>query len=121
MLNYVSLRVSDLERSGAFYDALLGPLGWRRQTDSDGVVSWGLVKGVFYITGLDGPPAADFGHVSFPANSIPAVKAAFESGTSHGGRGKDEPGSPPKHGRGNYSARMLDPDGHLIEVSVAPQ
>jgi catechol 2,3-dioxygenase-like lactoylglutathione lyase family enzyme len=31
MLNYAAVKVTDLERSGAFYDSILAPLGWRRQ------------------------------------------------------------------------------------------
>jgi catechol 2,3-dioxygenase-like lactoylglutathione lyase family enzyme len=121
MLNYVRVKVADADRSGAFYDALLGPLGWRRHEDSGPVVGWGLVKAVFFITAVDGPPQPGFGHVSFPANSIPAVKAAWEGGIAHGGEPRDEPGAAPLHGSGNYAARMLDADGYLIEVSVAPQ
>ena len=40
MINHVSVEVADLERSGRFYDALLGPLGWRRQVDTDELIGW---------------------------------------------------------------------------------
>ena len=35
---------ADLERSGAFYDSILAPLGWRRQEDGAEVISWGMIK-----------------------------------------------------------------------------
>ena len=47
MLNYVSINVTDLERSGAFYDTVLSPLGWRRQIERDASIGWGLVRPVF--------------------------------------------------------------------------
>lgn len=119
MLNYVTLKVSDLDRAASFYDAILAPLGWRRHTDNDGVVGWGLIKAEFYIA-KDDTQRPGYGHVSFPAKSIPAVKASYESGMENGGESVDEPGSPPAQGPGNYAARLRDPDGYLVELSVAP-
>ncbi len=119
MLHYVSVRVEDLERSAAFYDALLGPLGWRRQVDDSEAIGWGMVKPVFFITNR-ASSRPGYGQVSFPAKSIPAVRASFEAGTAHGGEAVDEPGSPPSFGAGNYSARLRDPDGYDVELAVAP-
>jgi catechol 2,3-dioxygenase-like lactoylglutathione lyase family enzyme len=120
MLHYVSLKVSDLERSGSFYDAVLAPLGWRRQEDGPNVISWGMNRPALYIT-RDDNQRPGFGRVSFPANSIPAVKASFESGVRSGGEPVAEPGTPPAHGGGSYAARLRDPDGYEVEVVSAPQ
>jgi catechol 2,3-dioxygenase-like lactoylglutathione lyase family enzyme len=117
MLHYASIKVSDLERSGAFYDAILAPLGWRRQEDGT-TISWGLNKPCFFIT-LDDTQRPGYGMISFPAKSIPAIKAAFESGCRNGGEPEAEPGAAPAHGAGNYATRMLDPDGYLVELVVA--
>jgi catechol 2,3-dioxygenase-like lactoylglutathione lyase family enzyme len=121
MLHYVSLNVSDIERSGAFYDALLAPLGWRRQAESPTGISWGMNKPAIFITKSDGQVAAGFGKVSFPAKSIPAVKAAFESASRSGGEPVAEPGSAPAHGSGSYAARLRDPDGYEVEIVSAPE
>jgi len=116
LLNYVSIQVSDLERSATFYDSLLSPLGWRRQYEGGGAIGWGMVKGVFYIQ--QGTPHPGFGQVSFPTKSIPAVKAAWESGMEHGADSEAQPGSPPTAGPGNYAARVTDPDGYSVEIAV---
>jgi catechol 2,3-dioxygenase-like lactoylglutathione lyase family enzyme len=118
MVHYVHLKVSDLERSGAFYDAVLAPLGWRRQTEEPGSISWGLIKSAFVVS-EDAGTGPGFGSVSLPAKSIPAVKAAFESGLANGGQAAAEPGSAPQFGNGNYAARLEDPDGYLVEICVA--
>jgi catechol 2,3-dioxygenase-like lactoylglutathione lyase family enzyme len=118
VLHYVTLKVSDLQRSGSFYDAILAPLGWRRQEDGATTVSWGMNKAEFYISQEDSERPG-FGIVSFPANSIPAVKASYESGLANGGGSSDAPGSPPAYGPGNYAARLTDPDGYLVELMVA--
>jgi catechol 2,3-dioxygenase-like lactoylglutathione lyase family enzyme len=120
MIHYVTLNVSDLERSGSFYDSVLAPLGWRRQADTAGSISWGMNKPAFFIS-RDGTEKPGFGCVSFPAKSIPAVKASFESGMANGGEVVAEPGSPPAQGSGNYAARMRDPDGYEVEIVSAPE
>jgi catechol 2,3-dioxygenase-like lactoylglutathione lyase family enzyme len=120
MLHYVNLNVSDLDRSGAFYDAVLAPLGWRRQEESSGTIAWGMIRPALFIT-QNGDQQPGFGQVSFPAKSIPAVKAAYESGMASGGKSVAEPGSPPAHGSGSYAARMRDPDGYEIEIVSAPE
>jgi catechol 2,3-dioxygenase-like lactoylglutathione lyase family enzyme len=120
MLNYAALNVSDLERSGRFYDSILAPLGWRRQEAPANAVSWGLIKPEFFIS-EGGEQRPGYGIISFPAKSIPAVKASFESGSENGGDPVAEPGSAPAFGPGNYSCRLNDPDGFLVEVSVAHQ
>ena len=116
MLNYVSINVTDLERSGAFYDTVLSPLGWRRQIERDASIGWGLVRPVFYIR--TGEPNTAFGTVSFPTKAIPAVKASWESALEAGGQSEAQPGSPPAQGNSHYSARVIDPDGYTIEICV---
>jgi catechol 2,3-dioxygenase-like lactoylglutathione lyase family enzyme len=118
MLHYAALKVSNLERSGAFYDAVLAPLGWRRQAASGAEIGWGINRPGFFIIG-DDTQRPGFGVVSFPAKSIPAVKASFESGVEAGGEPVGEPGSPPSYGVGNYACRLHDPDGYLIEICVS--
>ncbi len=117
MLHYAAVNVSDLERSGRFYDSILGPLGWRRQEAPANSVSWGLIKAEFFITESDSQRPG-YGLISFPAKSIPAVKASFESGSQHGGTPEAEPGAAAQFGPGNYSCRLTDPDGYLVEVCV---
>jgi catechol 2,3-dioxygenase-like lactoylglutathione lyase family enzyme len=116
VLNYVSIKVTDLERSGAFYDTVLSPLGWRRQLERDGSIGWGLVRPVFYVA--IGDPHPEFGTVSFPTKAIPAVKASWESALEAGGGNLAQPGSPPAQGNSHYSARVSDPDGYTIEICV---
>ncbi len=120
MIHHVVLGVSDLEGSAAFYDSLLGPLGWRRHLEADGVVGWGIAKPVFFVSEDEGATATH-GLVSFSAPGIAAVKAAWESGLAHGGDGIDGPGEARRTGSGSYSAFLADPDGHSIEVTVGSE
>lgn len=117
MIHHVSVEVSDLARSGRFYDSVLGPLGWRRHVETDEVVAWGIVKPVFFISKRR-PPAAGGGHVCFSASGIPAVRAAWEGGVAAGGTDDGAPGNRPEYGAAYYSAYLQDPDGYRVEVAV---
>jgi catechol 2,3-dioxygenase-like lactoylglutathione lyase family enzyme len=115
LIHHVLVRVSDLERSARFYDALLSPLGWRRHLDPNGGVGWGIARPYLFIT--EGDVAPNFGMVSFSAPGLAAVKAAWESGVNNGGQSVTAPAG--GGGQGPYSAVVADPDGHQIELLVA--
>jgi catechol 2,3-dioxygenase-like lactoylglutathione lyase family enzyme len=117
MIHHVSVAVSDLERSGRFYDAMLGALGWRRHIDDGDAIAWGIVKPEFFAT-RQADARAGGGHVCFTASGISAVKAAWEGGTAAGGSDDGAPGPRPEYGGSYYSAYMRDPDGNRVEVAV---
>jgi catechol 2,3-dioxygenase-like lactoylglutathione lyase family enzyme len=117
VIHHVSVAVSDLERSGRFYDSVLGALGWRRSIDDDQTIAWGIVRPVFYASTRD-PGRTGGGHVCFSASGISAVKAAWESGVGAGGTDDGAPGARPEYGASYYSAYLLDPDGNRVEVAV---
>ncbi len=117
MIHHVSLEVADLNRSIAFYDAVLRPLGWRRHIDTDERSAWGIVRPIFYIVERRAPRIGG-GHVCFAANGISAVKAAWEGGITAGGATQGDPGQRPEYGPTYYSAYLRDLDGHRIEIAV---
>jgi catechol 2,3-dioxygenase-like lactoylglutathione lyase family enzyme len=115
VIHHVSLDVSDLARSGAFYDALFSPLGWRRQVDGGDAIGWGIAKPVFFVT-RGRPPRSGATRVSFAATGIAAVKAAWEAGTETGGQDVGKPGPRSNNGLNSYSALIRDPDGYDLEI-----
>ena len=120
MIHHVSIEASDLERSGAFYDATLAALGWRRHADSDRGVELGDPKaGVLRLP--ERRCDAGLGPRLLRRERDPAVKAAWEAGIEAGGTDDGEPGSRPQYGAGYYSAYLLDPDGYRVEIAVSSQ
>lgn len=117
MIHHVSLEVADLERSGRFYDGVLGPLGWRRHVETGDLLGWGIVRPVFFASAR-GVPAPGGGHVCFSGSGISAVKAAWEGGIAAGGSDDGAPGTRPQYGPSYYSAYLFDPDGNRVEVAV---
>jgi catechol 2,3-dioxygenase-like lactoylglutathione lyase family enzyme len=120
VIHHVSVEVSDLERSADFYDALLGPLGWRRLVEASDLVGWGIVRPVFFVSTRH-ERGSGGGHVCFTAHGIPAVKAAWEAGVEAGGTGDGDPGVRAQYGPNYYSAYLKDPDGYRVEVAVGTE
>ncbi len=117
MIHHVSVEVSDLERSGQFYDAVLGALGWRRHVESDVQIGWGIVRPIFYASTRHAPGASG-GHICLASPGISGVKGAWEAGIDNGGKDDGPPGQRPEYGATYYSAYLLDPDGNRIEIAV---
>ncbi len=117
MIHHVSVEVSDLERSGLFYDAVTGALGWRRHVEEEGRIGWGIVRPVFYASTRHSPGESN-GHVCLASPGISGVKGAHEAGLEAGGSDDGAPGQRPEYGATYYSAYLMDPDGNRIEIAV---
>src|ERR1700754_2327000 len=111
MLHHVLLEVADLERSAAFYDSMLAPLGWRRHFGQDQTIGWAIANPVFSLSSHHAPQPG-FGLLSFTGLGIVAVKAAWENGLKSGGVSVSDPGERRSPGSRSYSAFLKDPDGY---------
>jgi catechol 2,3-dioxygenase-like lactoylglutathione lyase family enzyme len=116
VIHHAGVEVSERERSGRFYDAVLGPLGWRRLVDEPGRVGWGIVRPVFFVS-TTGPVVSGGSYVCFAAKTIPAVRASWEGGIAAGGSDDGAPGV--QYGGANFAAYLRDPDGHRVEIAVS--
>ncbi len=119
MIDHIGFEVSDLARSGRFYDAVLYPLGARRLVQSEHVVAYGInAPQVWIVTrGRGGRgPNSDYGHVALQASGKAAVDAAHAAGLANGGTDDGAPGMRPQYGERYYAAYLRDPDGLRVEV-----
>ena len=124
MYDHLAIGVRDLERSAAFYDAVLGALGRVRLFANPRAVCYGPAGWTgeypFAIIqhGDDAhPPGAGF-HLAFTAPDRSAVNAFFAEALAHGGTDDGPPGIRARYGPGYYAAFVLDPDGHRLEAVV---
>jgi catechol 2,3-dioxygenase-like lactoylglutathione lyase family enzyme len=122
MLDHVTLGVSDIERSCAFYDRALAPLGIERLysvgTDAAG---YGIRPKAFFWIGLKETPQTR-SHVAFAAADRNIVDRFYDEALAAGGKDNGRPGLRPDYHENYYGAFVLDPDGHNIEaVCHAPQ
>ncbi len=122
MLHHLSFAVTDIARSGAFYDAVLAPLGYGRVWEDETFVGYGSETGkdVFALKLRPenaGVPGDGF-HVAFAAPTREAVSAFYEAALAHGGRDNGGAGLHPEYGPDYFAAFVMDPDGYRIEAVI---
>ena len=122
MLHHLSFAVVDLDRSGAFYDTALAPLGYIRVWTHKTAIGYGLPGGGdrFAIKlRSDGiaVPGEGF-HVAFAAPTREAVTAFYEVALEHGGKDNGGSGIHPEYGSHYFAAFVFDPDGYRIEAVI---
>lgn len=128
MLDHVSLRVTDYDRSKRFYEAALAPLGYVLAMESDSGA--GFRKGfipAFWIKQSDATmaqvpvsPSSGCGgpavHVAFASDDRRSVDAFYHAAIEAGARDNGAPGLRPNYHANYYGAFVLDPDGYNIEA-----
>lgn len=132
LLHHLDLTVRDPWASAAFYDAVLGFMGYRRCRADERGIDWchgapdrlpsiGLVR----ATGPNAGRAHDryspgLHHVAFRAASRDAVDALHRLLISIGAHVLDPPADYPAYGSGYYAVMFADPDGLKLEFVYEP-
>jgi catechol 2,3-dioxygenase-like lactoylglutathione lyase family enzyme len=119
VIDHVSIGVSDLAASGAFYDRVLAPLGHERLADRPDTIGYGKKYPEFWLNARPemAPVGADTGvHVCLRASDTQAVDTFFEAARAAGARDDGKPGYRPEYHETYYAAFVRDPDGNRIEA-----
>jgi catechol 2,3-dioxygenase-like lactoylglutathione lyase family enzyme len=116
VIDHVGFEVTDLGRSGRFYDAVLYALGARRLLQSEHAVAYGVNGPQGWIVVRGREPGPGYGHLALSANGKAAVDAAYAGGLDNGGTDDGPPGLRPQYGERYYAAYLRDPDGLRVEV-----
>ncbi|WP_020590362.1 VOC family protein [Kiloniella laminariae] len=126
MFSHVTVGSNDLEQAGAFYDAILLPLGLRRRkvTDDGGpkALCWVAPDQIlprFYVYQPFDRHEASAGNgvmVAFRAPNPESVDLAWKAGLASGGRDEGAAGPRPHYGEGYYGAYLRDPDGNKVHI-----
>ncbi|MET3663507.1 VOC family protein [Caulobacter sp. 1776] len=121
MFDHVGFGVADFQRSAAFYDAALAPLGVRQLyvvpkefTGGVDAVGYGIKRPMFWISEQNATQGKL--HVAFAATSRAQVDAFYEAALKAGGRDNGPPGLRPHYDKDYYGAFVLDPDGFNVEA-----
>jgi catechol 2,3-dioxygenase-like lactoylglutathione lyase family enzyme len=124
MIDHISVGVSDLDRSAAFYEATLAPLGFWRLVKRAGTVGFGKSYPEFWINlrlGMVPVPRDSGCHVCLRAKSPGEVDEFHAAALRAGGSSDGAPGLRPHDRVRYYAAFVRDPDGNRIEVVTFPQ
>lgn len=119
-IGYVTIGAQDSEKSGKFYDTVLGAVGYARAFSDGGWIGYGP-KGsdqqdVFVCPPFDGKPATggNGSMLAFKAGSKAEVDAAHKAGLGAGGKDEGAPGNRPADKEGWYGAYLRDPTGNKV-------
>ena len=130
MLDHISIRVADYERSKNFYQMVLAPLGYKlaMETTSGAGFSRGFIPN-FWIkqgepTSFSVPAQSSLLagcggtalHVAFASDDRKTVDAFYHAALDAGARDNGAPGLRTEYYPHYYGAFVLDPDGYNIEA-----
>jgi len=118
MLDHVGFAVADYERSKAFYEKALAPLGFTRLMEFSGAAAGfgrqGAGRPSFFLE-ADGEPVRGRLHIGLRAESRAQVDAFHAAAVEAGGIDNGAPGLRWYH-PDYYGGYVLDPDGNNIEA-----
>ena len=127
MLDHISIRVADYDRSKKFYAAALAPLGYTLAMEVHSgagfrrgfIPDFWIKQGKPCSSGASAEAAGCGGpatHVAFASDDRNAVDAFYRAALAAGARDNGAPGLRPNYHPNYYGAFVLDPDGYNIEA-----
>ena len=118
MFSHIMIGTNQLEKSKAFYDAVLGALGVPPGAVDRHRVFWRTPTGVFSVSlPIDGQPATvgNGSTIGFACQSAEQAKAWHDAGVANGGTTCEDPPGVREGAAGSmYLAYLRDPDGNKI-------
>ena len=112
---HVAVNVTDWECAKAFYEPVLGLVGYRVVYEEEGALAYFADdRGLDFGIGRRDP--AGGAHVAFECDDRSSVDAFHAAALESGGRDNGPPGLRPQYDANYYAAYVLDPDGNNIEA-----
>jgi len=118
MFDHIQIKVSDLNKSRPFYEAVLKTLGYKVVLEFEKVVGIGSnPHDMFEVAqASEETPISLSVHIAFIANGEEAVRKFHETAIANGAKDNGSPGLRPEYEEGYYAAFVVDPDGHNLEA-----
>src|SRR4051794_10719271 len=117
VVDHVKFTVSDYERSRAFYETALAPLGFTLLMEFPGAgAGFGTPGRPSFFIEASGEPADRRLHIALRAPTRAHVDAFYAAAIDAGGIDNGGPGIRAHYHPDYYAAYVLDPDGHNIEA-----
>lgn len=122
-IGYITIGYNDEAAAVAFYDAVLGAIGYERGPVEGGWAFYGKgdAPGVGLCKPFDGQAArgGNGAMIGFKAATRDEVKAAYSAALAHGGTDEGAPGfRPPEATSGFYGAYVRDAAGNKLCIYV---
>jgi len=124
MLGYITVGTNDLEKSAAFYDALLAEFGGKRMMEEDNYIAWAVdmsAGGMFSIMKPHDGKAASVGNgtmFAFAATSTDLVDKFYAKAIELGATCEGPAG--PRGESGFYAGYFRDLEGNKLNAFFMP-
>ncbi|KAF8858871.1 Glyoxalase/Bleomycin resistance protein/Dihydroxybiphenyl dioxygenase [Acephala macrosclerotiorum] len=117
---HISLPVSSLSASTAFYLAALKPLGYDVFMKHENTVGLTIKYDgpdfwLHYCPETGNEKGISKTHIAFKGNSQKAVREFYQAALKAGAKDNGPPGERPQYTKGYYAAYVLDLDGNNVE------
>jgi catechol 2,3-dioxygenase-like lactoylglutathione lyase family enzyme len=123
VLSYITIGARETAQSTAFYDAVLGTIGYKRFAEFGTFTGYGIGgksdgRSVWVCKPFDGKEAgAGNGMmVAFGAADRGQVNAFYDAAMKHGGSDEGPPGLRESYGPNWYAAYLRDPTGNKLAI-----
>jgi catechol 2,3-dioxygenase-like lactoylglutathione lyase family enzyme len=123
VLSYITIGARDTAQSTAFYDAVLGTIGYKRSAEFGTFTGYGIGgksdgQSVWVCKPFDGNEASagNGSMVAFAAADRAEVNAFYEAAMKHGGSDEGPPGLRESYGPNWYAAYLRDPTGNKLAI-----
>jgi catechol 2,3-dioxygenase-like lactoylglutathione lyase family enzyme len=115
IIAHVGLRVSDYEKSKAFFCKALAPLGIELVVEIQGWAGLGRAGKPEFWFGMHSEPQRAV-HIAFVAENRERVRAFYRAALAAGGSDNGAPGIREHYHPNYYGAFVIGPDGHNVEA-----
>jgi catechol 2,3-dioxygenase-like lactoylglutathione lyase family enzyme len=120
VIDHLGINCADFDNAKAFYDKVLGVLGYTRQMDFEVAIGYGKDgKPDFWIADMSAGDAAGPNrevHIAFQAAGTDAVTAFYNVAVELGAEPLHPPRLWPEYHPGYFGAFVRDPDGNNVEA-----
>ena len=104
MIDHVTIRVSDVEKSKAFYEATLQPLGYKHAFGQVGAFhAFDIGQGLFEIMQAEARKVETSTHVALRVADEGGVESFYNAAVEAGGRDNGAPGPRPDYTNTYYA------------------
>lgn len=122
MIDHLGIQCADVDKAGAFYDAVLVPLGAKRLMSFGDFHGFGDDKPWFWIGPITTGTQGTENHIAFSAADRASVVAFRDAAVAAGAEVLHEPRLWPEYHPTYFGAFVRDPDGNNVEaVCHAPE
>ena len=121
-ISHITLGVRDYARAAAFYDQVLGALGFSRlpkpENKPPAYCKNGSSPHLYLYYPENGLPATSGNgtHIAFIAETREQVRRFYENAMQADGTDEGAPGLRPHFGENYYAAYIRDPDGNKLQA-----